>query len=471
VSEKFRPHDDWKMHTYAPARGDYSACVYYRIEVPFMGLMKLGLAECFEDRGKHHHIPEIRDRRSIVSMLTSDINLFYAMEPESGEGLMESCKRMKTGTINGKLIYPPSLVYDIDDNLDWVHPFNNTYACYGVRTEAGDLLNPGDSVGTFLNDGRKIIMWQDGVTEGDKGFTFNIERNQAWNKKLHEFVRKCDAFTTPSKWLAKYHQETNGYPMTHVFPNSIIPEDWYYPNLVPRKKNIRVLWQGGGSHMSDWFALKPAMTYIAKKYPHVTFVIFGEVFNWITDAIPEKQLEIHPWVPYEAYKTKRAILDCDINICVLRDDEFSRSKSAIKFYEGALGPKPEATLAPDMPPYNEEIVDGETGLLYDPNKDQRLAAESFAANLEELIKNTELRKKVAAGGKAWVLENRHYLKTVPALYDFYQELRLRKMKECPYDPEADRLRAEANAAAMAAPQVKRVTRAKRKAVKARKAKK
>ena len=447
------------MHTYCPARGAYSACIYYRIEVPFMGLMKLGLAECFEDRGTHSGDKDERDKQSLLSMLTSDINLLYAMDPSSGRSLLETTRKMKAGTLNGRLIYPPSTVYDIDDNLDWVHPFNTTYAIYGIRTESGDLLNPGDQVGTRLADGRELILWQDGHTKNNKGFKFDITRNLGWNRALHEFVRNCDGFTTPSPYLAEFHKR-NGYPQTYVFPNSVIPEDWYFPNLVPRKKEVRVLWQGGASHMSDWYALKPAMTYIAKKYPHVKFVIFGEVFKWITDAIPEAQLEIHPWVPYESYKLKRAILDCDINICVLRDDEFSRSKSAIKFYEGSLGPRPEATLAPDMPPYNQEITDGENGLLYDPNKDQRIAAESFAANLEHLIKNADLRKTLGANAKKWVLENRHYLKTVPGLYDFYMDLRLRKQRECPYDPAADVISTP--------PKPKRAPRAKRKAVKARK---
>lgn len=462
-TEKFLPYEGWKMHTYAPARGAYSACVYYRVEVPFLGLMKLGLAQCFEDRGKHHFDKEEMDKQAILSMLTSDIDLFYSMGGEEGMSVLKTLGGMKTGTLMGKVVYPPSVVYDIDDNLDWVHPFNSTYACYGVRTEAGDLLTPGHQVGTKLANGKEIVMWQDQVTTGEKGYVFDIQRNLTFNQKLHEFASRCDGFTTPSPHLLKYHRENHGYPEGYVFPNSIVPEHWYFPKFAPRKKEIRVLWQGGGSHHSDWFWLKGPMQYIAKKYPHVKFVLFGTVYDWIKDAVPEKQMETHDWIPYEAYKSHRAILDCDINLCVLRDDEFSRSKSAIKFYEGSIGHRPEATLAPNMSPYNEEIIDGETGLLYDPSSDPRVMAESFAANLEELIKNVELRRKVAENAKKWVLENRHYLKTVPGLYEYYHELRLRKMKEKPYNPEADNLPAPPR-------KPKKVARSKRKAIKARKTK-
>lgn len=463
--ERFQPYEGWKMHTYAPARGEWSACPYYRINVPFLGLQKLGLAECFMDRGTHNESdPVERDKHSVLSMSTADIDLFYAADPTTGLRSLDTLKAMRPGTLMGKLIYPPSTVYDIDDNLDWVHPFNPTYSFYGVRTESGDMLEPGHSVGTKLQNGQDIILWQDGVTRGSKGILFDIQRNLKWNENLHEFVRRCDGFTTPSKYLAKYMKERHSYPLTHVFPNSIVPEDWCFPKLAPRKKGIRILWQGGGSHMSDWYALRPALGFIAKKYPHVTFVIFGEHFQWATKDIPENQLELHPWVPYDSYKLKRAILDCDINLCVLRNDEFSRSKSAIKFYEGSLNPHhPEATLAPNMPPYNEDIVDGVNGLLYEPDNDPRIAAENFAANLEHLIKNADLRKKVAAQAHADVLEKYHYLKTVPALHEFYHELRLRKMKDCPYDPTKDSLPLP--------PKTKKVTRSKRKAVKARKTKK
>jgi glycosyltransferase involved in cell wall biosynthesis len=461
--EKFQPHPDWKLHAYSPARGPYSACVYYRIEVPFLGLQKLKLAECFEDRGTHHYDKDEMDRQSLLAMLTSDINLFYSMDGDRGAPLLKTIQDMKSGMLGGKLCYPPSNIYDIDDNLDWVHPFNDTFSCYGTRTESGGALEAGAVVKTLDGKGEEHVLWIDGKTRGDKGFIFNVERNKRYIESVHEFARGCDGFTTPSRHLAEYHAEHNGYHDTYVFPNSIVPEHWYFPKLAPRKKEVRILWQGGGSHMSDWFALRPALTYIAKKYPHVKFVIFGQAFKWVTDAIPAAQLEVHPWVPYEAYRYKRAILDCDINLCVLRDDEFSRSKSAIKFYEGSLGPLPEATLAPNMPPYNEEIEDGKTGLLYDPNRDQRVAAESFAANLSYLIENAALRRKLGEGAKAWVLANRHYLKTVPDLYEYYMERRLKKMKDKPYTPETD---------SFPSPPVNpNASRAKRKAAKARKLKK
>jgi glycosyltransferase involved in cell wall biosynthesis len=125
------------------------------------------------------------------------------------------------------------------------------------------------------------------------------------------------------------------------------------------------------------------------------------------------------WVPYPTYKAHRVLADADINLCPLIDNQFNRSKSCIKFYEGSILEVPEATLAGNCRPYSEEIVDGENGLLYsDPAE--------FVTKLSALIENAELRRDLARRAKAWVLENRHYEKTIPGLFEFYQHLRAKK---------------------------------------------
>lgn len=442
LENKFRPYDDWHMHVYASMRSQRNACNYYRIEVPLRGMKKLELANSMIDKGDFHTNKEVADRYSLSSLLLSDVLLCYGMGETQGHSIVDTIRGMNAGMFNNRVVYPPSVVYDIDDNLDWVHPYNFTYSFYGVRTEQGPL-KVGDTVWTKDGQGNPVPLWEDKVTTGEKNIVFDIGKNWEYNKRLHDFARAADGFTTPSPHLAKYMRDTHQYPEPYVFPNSIIPEDWLFREFAPRpKENIRIMWQGGGSHLSDWFHMVAPLRYIVRKYPNVTFVMFGELFPWVTDAIPPAQLEAHPWIPYDGYKPKRALMDCDINLCVLRDDEFSRSKSAVKFYEGSLGPNPEATLAPNMPPYAGEVVDGETGLLYDTGPTPEAMAESFVSNLEELIKNVELRKRIAANAQAWVLANRHYLKTVPGLYEYYYELRLKKMKDKPYDPEKDKLPAK-----------------------------
>jgi hypothetical protein len=132
-------------------------------------------------------------------------------------------------------------------------------------------------------------------------------------------------------------------------------------------------------------------------------------------------VEQHAWVEYSAYRLKRGLLNCDINLCPLANNVFNACKSAIKFYEGSVWEQPEATLAQVAPPH-KEIIDGETGILF---KD----AAEFVEKLSLLIENADLRKKVSEGARTWVLKNRTPDATIPALMDFYSETRAKQRRD------------------------------------------
>jgi glycosyltransferase involved in cell wall biosynthesis len=345
--------------------------------------------------------------------------LIFSMFGPGIVATIESIKNMKAGWNNdhSQRIYPPSIVFDIDDNFDYVHPFNFTYMSLGTRDYSGKLLKPGDMLTTtFEKTGEVMPVWEDEKTVRD-GEMFSIERNLRANKFIHETAKRCDGVTVTCKNLADYLKDTHQYPNVHVYPNSIIPEDYRQPKLAPHE-GVRILWQGGGSHMIDWFPLKDAIASVAKKYPYAKFVIWGTSFKWVMDAIPPEQYEFIDWVPYEAYRSTRVQVDCDINLCPLTDDIFNKSKSAIKWYEGCMPAAPEATLAANIAPY-DEIDDGETGLLYN-------SPEEFAEKLGILIEQADLRKRLGANARKWVLDNRDYRKTAAELFEFYQELRASK---------------------------------------------
>lgn len=391
-----------------------SACIYYRVHVPLRAFYDLGLANYYigdkEDATENKHL----------AMLSSDIVLFFS---SFGPGLtttIESIKNMKAGWNNTKTerIYPPSLVYDTDDNIDYVHPFNEAFIRLGTRDYSGRLLKKGDCLTTtFQKDGTVVPLWEDEKTNRN-GETFDIERNLKTNVEIHRTAQRCDGVTVPSPELAKYLREVHHYNNVYVYPNSIIPEDYPQPRLAPHK-GVRILWQGGGSHMIDWFPLREAIREVALKYPQAKFVIMGTRYKWVHDNIPDNQIEFIDWISYDAYKTHRMILDCDINLCPLVDNPFNRCKSSIKFFEACMPTIPEATLAANCAPYSEDIEDGMTGLLYDSPQD-------FVEKLGILIEQADLRKRLGEAARKWLMAERHYKVTAPGLFDFYKELRARK---------------------------------------------
>lgn len=390
-----------------------SACTYYRVETPIKGSFALGKAQGFIDDGK---FPE---DKSLQMVMSADIDLFYSlfnMDPiinairhDLKPGLAEDGVTMR---------YPPSIVFDLDDNVEYVHPTNPAFCYLGVRAPNGQKLKPGDEIGVNI-DGHQITLWKDMVTQGENMMPFNIAQNLANLDGIKRMIQMCDGFTFPSKHLAEFYREEWALPRPYyVFPNSIIPEDYFSPNLASHE-GVRILWQGGFSHAIDLAPLNEAFVRVALKYPQAKFVFWGTRYRGVWEGIPEKQMEFIPWVDYGAYKPMRVMVDADINLCPLEDNIFNRCKSAIKWYEASILPKPEVTLASKVPPYSDEMVEGENGLLFDGPKE-------FEEKLGSLIENVELRRTLADNAKKWVLANRHYRATIPGLLEYYEELRERE---------------------------------------------
>lgn len=408
-----RNKDAFKL--YAKSLGDPSGCLYYRLQVPAKSLFKLGLGEAFIDMGKQS------GDDAIQAMFQSDVIVDYALTGPNMESVLNIVGNMKPGWNEERteMLFPPSVIFDIDDRIDCLHPFNPAFVHLGVRSPDGQKLKTGDRIVTTFPDGSEIVVWEDGVTRQDNQ-TFDVDRNWRKVEAVFDVARKCDGVTVPSLGLQKFYRDEVGCKEVYVFPNSIVPEDYPKPELAPRTDgSVRILWQGGASHLVDWFPLRDAVSIIAKKYPQVKFVIWGTEFKWVHDNIPEDQLELRPWLPYDAYKPMRTIIDADINLCPLVDNIFNRGKSAIKWYEGVMPFRPEATLAGNVPPYSEEMTDGVNGLLYNDPKE-------FIDKLSLLIENAELRRTLAENARQWVMDNRHYSKTVPGLFDFYQHIRAQK---------------------------------------------
>lgn len=399
------------------------ASMYYRIEVPLRGLYTANLASVYYDQGEGNR------ELALGEMFQSDIALFHGARGGAFDPIHAMNTLEPRTDATGRLKFPPSPVFDLDDDIEHVHPFNYAFVELGVCDLHGNKLEPGKDVLTELADGTIHPLWQDKVTRSD-GKVFDIARNLQDLERVYDFARRATGVTVPSPYLAEIYR-AQGCENVYVFPNTVIPEDYPHRELVPHE-GVRVLWQGGASHITDWFdetgceeypRMIDALRHVAERNPHVTFVFFGQHFPAIVSALPPEQVEFHDWVDFRGYSAWRTLLDIDINLCVLSDTVFNRSKSPIKWYEASLSPyAPEATLAAKVTPYKEEIVDGETGILYD-------GAHEFVQKLQALIDDRPLRQSLGEAARQWVLQNRTCAATIPGLYEFYQECRSRTRKK------------------------------------------
>lgn len=402
--------------------GMTSACSWYRVMVPFLGLEHQGFVNVYQDNNK------VDPKESNIALLHSDIGHFYALTGEEALHRFRSLKRVAPGSRKMEggetvSIFPPALIWDCDDNADFVHPFNMTFTHMGVRGYPdAHLLKPGEGLEITNAEGKTIGGWVDGVTKFE-GTTFDIARNLHDMKVRHQIMREVHGVTCASPIHAKYIKDVIGQKNVYVFPNSISPDHYENIRAVRTDKRVRVLWQGGMSHLIDWYPLREALRSVCQKYKdRFTFVCFGEYFDWINEVVPPEMFEFHHWMEYPGYRLKRGLLNADINLCPLANNVFNSCKSAIKWYEASIfEDAPEATLAQRGPVFNE-IEDGVTGLLFD-------TPQEFAEKLGILIENAELRRTLGHNAHQWVIENRTPEKTVPGLFDFYAETRARQKRE------------------------------------------
>ena len=392
---------------------DPGANKYYRIEVLLRSLYELGLSNVVDD-----------DRGNLKEgtrlMAGADACVFFNMPPELVP-LVSSIQAFKAKKDeNGVFRCAPSIIYDLDDNLDWIHPLNPAFWRSGTRNWDGELLKPRDKLSFPNKHGVEEVVWEDGEHGMSSPRPVDWEDNHAFVKSTFDAALSCEGVTVPTERLAKVYRE-KGAREVHVFPNSIIPEDFKSFDLAPSKR-VRILWQGGWSHAVDWLQVTKPLLQVLRDNPNTTLVVYGTPPPWLKVSVPEGQFEEHPWSHFRQYHVIRPNLNIDINLCPLVGNKFNECKSAIKWYEGSVGPRPEATLAAKVPPYSDEMENGSTGLLYE-------GPEDFADKLTALIKNRELRLTLADRAREWVLANRHFSRTVPVWFEFIQHLRSKKRME------------------------------------------
>jgi glycosyltransferase involved in cell wall biosynthesis len=241
---------------------------------------------------------------------------------------------------------------------------------------------------------------------------FDIEKNIHYRETFRANFKKADMVTTTTDELASEFKLIN--PNTVVLPNLITPS-WFpkAPEMV--KKEVRIVWQGAAGHYEDLFFLHPIITKVLAKHDNVKFIFFGDHrFKKLFDKCDQNKIEFHNWVGLDAYPYKLSLLNGDIGLCPLVDNEFNRSKSAIKWMEYSMCGM--ATIASDIPPYSKVISNGNTGLLCKEDEKE------WEDAIEKLIKDKANRWAIACQAKEEVLKN-HNIETKLHLWiDAYESI-------------------------------------------------
>jgi glycosyltransferase involved in cell wall biosynthesis len=419
------------FYTYIPR--NWNASFYYRIQVPFYTARDLGIPVRVHVDTNDAAIPT-NDR--VRAFCEADVVYLYQPAADTTAQNVRMVKSFVPSLRDGAWKYPPCVVVDTDDNLFNVSPYNPAYRGLGFRDHEGKPVPDRQLIGVYQN-GEQKLLWHDGPCgklchePGDNcQQRIDLARNRQTIQAYRNILNASDLVSCSTPHVRDCVTGDSKARRVEVFPNLVRFDHYEQVDLADDPKKIKILWQGGAAHYEDWYPLREALGNITRKYPEVHWIIWGQLYHWVTELIPAERYTFTDWCPYQEYKLRLVMKGHDINLAPLTDHRFNRCRSAIKFYEGSVLRKPAATLAQNTGAYKDEIIDGETALLF--NNPQE-----FEQKLSLLIEDTKLRKTLAANAKDWVAENRDAFKMVPKMFGRIEEIRELSKREVPHMPEGE----------------------------------
>ncbi|MDE5109424.1 MAG: glycosyltransferase, partial [Trichodesmium sp. St17_bin3_1_1] len=202
--------------------------------------------------------------------------------------------------------------------------------------------------------------------------------------------RGCHCVQTSTESLAKFLRQYN--PNVIVFQNQLakIPllsehnfSDDSYPSIF----------FGAVNRELDWKEIMPIINQILSDHQDKirVKVIHDELFF---KSLNTANKEFYPFCAYDQYL--EILASCDIGLLPLNDNQINQMKSDLKFIECAASGV--AVLASPTV-YKNQIIDGETGLIY-------YSVSDFAKKFRKIIINKNLRERIVNQAYNWVKNNR-----------------------------------------------------------------
>jgi len=218
------------------------------------------------------------------------------------------------------------------------------------------------------------------------------------NASCLPYLPHVDAITCTTKPLAQHLAKySNGKPV-YVLPNCVEPAMFNkVTNKYERKykDTINIMLVGTRTHGDDWRVAYQAISRILKEKENVRLLVGGFHPLYIPD---EGKVEFLPFVDYSKYPT--ILAEADIILATIDpDDQFNKSKSAVKVMEGWASTRKigntvggAAIIATKSVVYNDTVQDGKNGLLVDHTVD------AYYEAITKLIDDENYRRKLQRRG-------------------------------------------------------------------------
>ena len=201
--------------------------------------------------------------------------------------------------------------------------------------------------------GFKIIYEVDDVVFHEEIPDYNYYKHAFASDEIRQncvdMMNMADEVTVTCKYMRDLFIEKTGQQKTSVIPN--FPPEWWIghhynygkviQNFDRNKKKPRILYSGSGAHFDmknvtgqqDDFS--HVLKFIIDNRSKYQFIFIGAYPPPLHPYIESKEIEFHPWQSLMNYPKFIANLNPQLFLAPLKDIPFNRSKSDIKYIEGA----------------------------------------------------------------------------------------------------------------------------------------
>jgi len=231
-----------------------------------------------------------------------------------------------------------------------------------------------------------------------------------------EQMKASDAFIVSTHYIEGKLKDMFPDKPIYVIPNSLDFDIW--DNLTPTvgkefdKEDgvIRIGYTGCGNHIGDLELIKMPILKLLEEFPKLELMLplryaVGKRTLWEDIEHPRIKF-LDRWVPVDKYPAELAAWKIDIGVAPLRDNDFNRAKSNLRWLEYSALKVP--SVMSRVYPFRNTVKDGETGLICNSE------LEWYEA-LKSLIVDEQKRKTL--GNNAYAVVKRDFnMDTTAAKY-------------------------------------------------------
>lgn len=234
----------------------------------------------------------------------------------------------------------------------------------------------------------------------------------------YEQIKLSDCVIVSTKYLKESLAEIFSDKPIYIVKNSIDFDVWEKAKLhltIPEKKPgiIRIGYTGCGNHNGDVEITKKVLISLLDEHKNLE-IVWPEQFESWKDVSHERIHYVNKWLPLTHYPGMVKGWDLDIGIAPLRDNNLNRSKSNLRWLEFSAIKLP--TVCSKVIPFQDSIVNGQTGYLVNSNKE-------WYERLNYLILNKSERNRIGENAYKEVFSNYNMNKVADGYMELLKEIK------------------------------------------------